>query len=141
MIQRIQSIWLFLAAACAFISYLLTLFVGKLADNTERIFPMGEKLLLVVLLIGTGLLALVTIFLYKNRKLQFRLCILGIFLSIGIIALEYFFVESFKKENLIVSGTYQLGALLPIVMAVLFIFASRGIYRDEKLVKSVDRLR
>ena len=141
MIQRIQSIWLFLAAACAFIAYMLTLFVGKLADNTERIFPMGEKLLLVVMLIGTGLLALVTIFLYKNRKLQFRLSILGIFLSIGIIALEYFFVESFKKENLIVSGTYQLGALLPIVMAVLFIFASRGIYRDERLVKSVDRLR
>jgi hypothetical protein len=141
MIQRIQSIWLFLAAACAFIAYTLSLYVGKLADNTERVFLIGGSLLLVVMLIGTGLLALVTIFLYKNRKLQFRLCILGVILSIGIIALEYFFVESFKKENLIVSGTYQLGALLPIVMVVLFIFASRGIYRDERLVKSVDRLR
>src|SRR5688500_7313059 len=141
MIQRIQSIWLLITAACAFFAYTLPLFIGKLADNTERVFLMGEKLMLVVMLIGTGLLALLTIFLFKNRKLQFKLCILGIFLSIGIIALEYFFVESFKKENLIVSGTYQLGALLPIVMVLLFIFASRAIYRDEKLVKSVDRLR
>ena len=141
MIQRVQSIWLLLAAAGAFFAYTLPLFIGKLADNTERTFLMGEKLLLVAMLIGTGLLALLTIFLFKNRKLQFKLCILGVFLSIGIIALEYYFVESFKKENLIVSGTYQLGALLPIVMMILFIFASRGIYRDDKLVKSVDRLR
>ena len=141
MIQRIQSIWLLLAAASAFFAYTLPLYVGKLADNTERTFLMGEKLLLVVLLIGTGLLALLTIFLFKNRKLQFKLCILGVFLSVGMIALEYFFVEAFKKENLIVSGTYQLGALLPILMVILFIFASRSIYRDEKLVKSVDRLR
>ena len=70
-----------------------------------------------------------------------KLSVLGVILSIGIIALEYYFVESYKKENLIVSGTYQLGALLPIVMVLLFIFACRGIYRDDKLVKSVDRLR
>ena len=141
MIQRIQSIWLLLAAACAFLAYTLPLYVGKLADNTERTFLMGEKLGLVVILIATGLLALLTIFLFKNRKLQFKLSVFGVILSIGIIALEYYFVESYKKENLIVSGTYQLGALLPIVMVLLFIFASRGIYRDDKLVKSVDRLR
>ncbi|HUR11246.1 MAG TPA: DUF4293 domain-containing protein [Flavitalea sp.] len=141
MIQRIQSIWLFLAAVCAFVAYLLALYVGKIADNTEKPLLMGENLGLVVILIGTGLLALVTIFLYKNRKLQFRLSVLGALLSIGIIALEYFFVESFKKQYQIVSGTYQLGALLPILMVLLFIFACRGMYRDEKLVKSVDRLR
>ena len=141
MIQRIQSIWLVIAAACAFIAYTLTLYVGKLTDGSERNLLMGEKLPLVVLLIGTGLLALITVFLYKNRKLQFRLSVFGVILSTAIIALEYFFVESFKKDYAIPSGTYQLGALLPIVMAVLFIFAARGIYRDEKLVKSVDRLR
>jgi len=141
MIQRVQSIWLLLAAAGAFFAYTLSLYIGKLADNTERTLLMGEKLLLVVMLIGTGLLALITIFLFKNRKLQFKLCILGIVLSAGIIVLEYYFVETFKKENLIVSGTYQLGALLPILMIILLILASRGIYRDDKLVKSVDRLR
>jgi len=141
MIQRIQSIWLLIAAACAFIAYTLTLYIGKMADNAERPLLMGEKLPLVVILIGTGLLALITIFLFKNRKLQFRLSVFGVILSVGLIALEYLFVESFKKDNAIPSGTYQLGALLPIVMVVLFIFAARSIYRDEKLVKSVDRLR
>ncbi len=50
-------------------------------------------------------------------------------------------VEGFKKENSILTGSYQLGALLPCADDRIFSSAARGIYRDEKLAKSMDRLR
>ncbi|RYY09628.1 MAG: DUF4293 family protein, partial [Alphaproteobacteria bacterium] len=87
-----------------------------------------------------GALAIICIFLYKNRKLQFRLSVIGIFLSIAFLGLEYMVVEQFKVDNAIQSGSYQLGALLPVAMAIFFFLAARGIYKDEKLVKSLDRL-
>jgi hypothetical protein len=64
-----------------------------------------------------------------------------VILSVGFIFLEYIRVEQFKTDNLIQTGSYQIGALLPILMVVFFFLAARGIYRDEKLVKSMDRLR
>jgi hypothetical protein len=84
---------------------------------------------------------LICLFLFKNRKLQFKLSVFGLIFSIGFLFLEYFMTEEFKKENGILTGSYELGALLPVLMIVFFFLAARGIYRDEKLVKSMDRLR
>ena len=141
MIQRIQSIWLLLAGLCAFITYTLTLYNGRLPDGTIRQFPLADNFFLGLLFIVTGAIAIGCIFLFKNRKLQFRLSIIGVILSIAAIFLEYMKVEEFKLINKFQTGTYQVGALLPIGMVLFFILAARAIYRDEKLVKSVDRLR
>lgn len=141
MIQRIQTLWLLVVATVAFITYTLTLYVGTLVDGMEKRFLLADDFLMVVYIIALGLLALVCIFLFRNRKLQFRLTVLGVLLSIGFIALEYFRVEAFKRDNLMQSGSYQPGALLPILMVLFFFLAARGIRRDEKLVRSMDRLR
>lgn len=141
MIQRIQSIWLLIVALAAFATYTLTLYIGHLPDGTSRPFLLASSLLLVSVIIALGVLAIICIFLFKNRKLQFRLSILGVLFSIGFLFIEYLKVEEFKKENSILTGSYQLGALLPIVMIIFFFLAARGIYKDEKLVKSLDRLR
>ena len=141
MIQRIQSIWLLIVALAAFATYTLTLYVGQLPDGTSRPFLLAQSLLLVIIIIALGMLAIICIFLYKNRKLQFRLSVLGVIFSIGFLFLEYLKVEEFIAENKILTGSYQLGALLPVVMTIFFILAARGIYKDEKLVKSLDRLR
>lgn len=141
MIQRIQTLWLLIVALTAFATYTLTLYVGTLVDGTEKQFLLADDFALVLVIIPLGILAMVCLFLFRNRKLQFRLSVLGVVLSIGFIALEYFRVEGFKRDNLIQSGSYQLGALLPIVMVLFFFLAARGIRRDEKLVKSMDRLR
>ncbi|MBC7829461.1 MAG: DUF4293 domain-containing protein [Chitinophagaceae bacterium] len=141
MIQRIQSIWLLIVALAAFATYTLTLYIGKLSDGTARPFLLADNFLLVIIIIALGSLAIVCIFLYKNRKLQFRLSILGVIFSIGFLFMEYLKVEDFKKTNNILTGSYQIGALLPVVMIIFFILAARGIYKDEKLVKSLDRLR
>jgi len=141
MIQRIQSLWLLIVAIAAFATYTLKLYIGTNTAGTEIIFPLAENLILVIVIIALGILAMVSIFLYKNRKLQFKLAIFGIIFSVGFLFLEYYAVESFKTERQIQSGSYQLGALLPILMVFLFFFAARGIYRDERLIKSMDRLR
>jgi hypothetical protein len=141
MIQRIQSLWLLIVAIAAFATYTLTLYIGKIAGGTEKVFQLADDFLLVILIILLGILAIICLFLFKNRKLQFKLSVFGVIFSIAFIFLEYIRVESFKKNNVIESGSYQIGALLPLVMAVFFFLAARGIYKDERLVKSMDRLR
>ena len=141
MIQRIQSIWLLIVAIAAFATYTLTLYVGKLANGSEKVFQLADDFLLVILIIALGILAIICLFLYKNRKLQFKLSIFGVLFSVGFLFLEYIRVENFKKDNLIQSGSYQIGALLPLIMVIFFFLAARGVYKDERLVKSMDRLR
>jgi TRAP-type C4-dicarboxylate transport system permease small subunit len=142
MIQRIQSLWLVIVAITAFATSQLTLYVGTLPNGTELPLKLAANLLLVIVVIILGLLALICLFLYKNRKLQFKLSVLGVVLYIGFLFLEYYVVEnSFKPAHGIVTGSYQIGAILPILMVVFFFLAARGIYKDEKLVKSMDRLR
>lgn len=141
MIQRIQTLWLLLVAIAAFATSKLMLYVGTLADGSKKPYPFAGNLVLMIAIIALGILALICLFLFKNRKLQFRLAVFGVIFSIGFLFLEYYMVEQFKTTYLIQSGAYQLGALLPLVMVFLFFFAARGIYRDERLVKSMDRLR
>jgi len=141
MIQRVQSIWLLLAAICAFITYPLVLYVGKLVDGSERQFLLGDHFLLMMFIIALGVLSLICIFLFKNRKLQFRLVILTIVLTVGYLFVQYLAIEQFKKDSAIQTGSYKVAALLPLLMIIFLILAARGIYKDDKLVKSLDRLR
>jgi FtsH-binding integral membrane protein len=141
MIQRIQTLWLIIVALTAFATYTLTLYVGKHANGTEEIFQLANDFLLVILIVLLGILAIICLFLYKNRKLQFKLSVIGVILSLGFLFLEYLRIEGFKQDKAIQTGSYQIGALLPLVMVVFFFFAARGIYKDERLVKSMDRLR
>jgi hypothetical protein len=141
MIQRLQSVWLLLAAICAFVTYTLILYSGAVADGSQRLFALGDHFVMVALIIAIGVLCLATIFLFKNRKLQFRLTILAIVLTVGYLVLQYVSIEQFKTKNAIVTGSYHVAALLPILVIIFLIMAARGIYKDDKLVKSLDRLR
>ncbi len=143
MLQRIQTIWLLLVAVCAFATYSLSIYIGYLPDGSSKKFLIPDSFLLFPLVFGMGGLAIVCIFLFKKRKLQLRLCIIGILLSIAVIIAEYFKTTDFKEinKNIFQSGSYQIGALIPFVIVILFYLAARGIYKDEKLVKSLDRLR
>lgn len=142
MIQRIQTLWLIIVALTAFATSRLTLYVGILPDNTEFPFLLSANLLLAIVIIILGILALICLFLYKNRKLQFKLSVMGLIFSIGFLFLEYYIVENvFKPSKNIQTGSYQIGALLPVLMVVFYFLAARGIYKDEKLVKSMNRLR
>ena len=141
MIQRIQSVWLLLAAVCGIALTQVPLFIGTLSNNLVKHVLATESLLLFAVSICLAGLALFCIFLYKKRTLQFKLSVLGIILSILLIGLEVWHVENFKASNALVKGSYYWGGLFPIAMVIFFILATRGIYKDERLVKSLDRLR
>jgi 4-hydroxybenzoate polyprenyltransferase len=143
MIQRIQTIWLILAASAGAAMYKLPLWKGKLADGTFRYFSGSENLLLFITIIVTTLIALFTIFMFKDRRSQKSLCILGILLSFAILAMEFFMVDGLKKAAAFPfqSNYWQIGAVIPIVMIVFFSMARSGIRKDEKMLRDLEKLR
>src|SRR5687768_3548251 len=109
MIQRIQTLWLIIVALTAFATSQLTLYVGNLPNGTELPFKLAGNLLLAITIILLGILALICLFLYKNRKLQFKLSVFGVLLSVGFLFLEYYVVENiFKPKHAISTGSYQI---------------------------------
>ena len=136
MIQRIQSIWLLLASVCAFLSFKLPFYSGTNAKAVPSYeLNARENFLLMLLTVFVGLLALIIIFLFKNRVLQLRLCVLGILLEAILIFLYYREVTGFTE------GTYSLWAMLHSLIVIFFFLAAKAINKDEKLIKDSDRLR
>jgi peptidoglycan/LPS O-acetylase OafA/YrhL len=141
MIQRIQSVWLLLAATASFLTLKFSFYSGNIIkEGQPKTFSKlvaTDNILLTITTVATGLLALVAIFLYKNRKLQTRLCLISLLLSGLNLVLFYIQIKKFVP----LEGSYDLTAAIAIAVPVLIIFAIRGVNRDQKLVKSLDRLR
>ena len=141
MIQRIQSLWLLLAATCAVFTFRLSFFSGnRMGENNMPVF---EKLVAsssFVIMIFTALLiggCLVLIFLYKNRKQQLWLTVAA--LGVSVINIILYFRET--KTFVPGQGNYDLTSVIAFSIPVWLVLALRGIWSDEKLVKSLDRLR
>jgi peptidoglycan/LPS O-acetylase OafA/YrhL len=140
MLQRIQTIWLLLASACAGLTMKFSFFSGNkpLATGQPATFQSLTatsniliNIITVTLLVGS----LINIFNYKNRRLQFRATIALIILGLANIAMYHYETKEFKE------GNFDLTAALAIAIPVLLFLAARGIRKDQKLVKSLDRLR
>ena len=136
MIQRIQTVWLLLAAACAFAGFKFSFYSGtRLNDPALYELNARSASLLMVGTIAVGALALVSIFLFKQRSTQRWLCILGILVQLVLLFLYYNETTGFVK------GNYSLTALLQVLVPLAFVMAIRGINKDSKLLKESDRLR
>ncbi len=136
MIQRIQTLWLLLASICAFASVKLPFYYGSLEvpGPTITITPY-DNFMLLVFVIATALMALVSIFLFSNRSLQIKMCIVGLILSLANLMHYFLYMKNFK------TGGLSLYSALSFLVPVFFILAIIGIYKDQKLLKSLDRLR
>ncbi|MBM6992601.1 MAG: DUF4293 domain-containing protein [Prevotella sp.] len=90
-------------------------------------------------LVVTGVLTFVSIFLYKKRRLQAKMCTAGMVLCLAWLAYYSFVVFNEFQTN----GTFhfQFAACLPFVAFVLLFMARQGVVADEKLVRSMDRIR
>lgn len=127
MIQRIQSLYLLA-------NFLIGIYSVYLWDKCISEFSIN----CVLLILSCGL-SFFTIFLFKNRKLQFVLNRVNIFLQLILLGL-------FIYAGLILSGESKISMkgieiILPAISIVLFVLANKAIKRDEDLVKSVDRIR
>ena len=136
MLQRIQSIWLLLASVCAFLTLKLSTYSGTTPDGIPSSALMGmPNFLLTVVTVIIGVLALITIFLYGNRKLQFRLCLLGILLELILIFLYYTEIKKYLDGTLSLTSIFHVGVLL------FFVLAAKGITNDDKIIRDSERLR
>jgi hypothetical protein len=136
MIQRIQSIYLLLTAGIS--AGLIFVFHLWITNEDVKIFAMDE-LLYFGLFLGSAALSLLSIFMFKNRKLQFVLGRLNIILNV--ILLGFFVYQSLNISGEALVSEKGIGIFLPILSIVLLVLANKAIKKDEDLVKSVDRLR
>ena len=140
MLQRLQTVWLLVAALCAFLTIKLAFFSGNIAltegqPTTYQYLTATFNIVILIITIAIISGAVITIFLYKNRVLQLRLVIVEILLSLLNIFLYY------KQTLRFTQGSYSLTAILTILVPVFLFMAARGINKDQKLIKSLNRLR
>lgn len=153
MIQRVQSVYLLLSSLAIYALFIFP-FVNTLDGINSRIIKVTGVyeqinnqtvqtepfLLLTIATAILGILPIILIFQYKNRKRQATLIY-----SLVVILIAYSFwisqtVKSFANTTLEISN-YNIGAGLSSVAVLFLILAGKAVMRDEKLVKSVDRLR
>ena len=152
MIQRIQSIYLIVVAAVAVAMLFLTLLttednavvltgsslVGEIAGKNIEISGLAG--LTMYLLAATGIISLITIFLYKDRKKQVLAVKFLLLLSAGVI---YTLAQASNdlQDAVGVDMQMSIGFYLPIVMVLLLVLAIRGIGKDDDLIRASERLR
>lgn len=138
MIQRIQTIWLLFAAICAFLTLKLSFYSGnKIVEGQKQFAHLtaNDNMLLTILSVTVGVAALILIFLYKDRKMQMRLTILDLLISLLNIYLY------FNATSTFLEGRIDWSSIFVFAAPVFLFLAFRGIYKDQRLIKSVDRLR
>jgi hypothetical protein len=147
MIQRIQTLFLLLAAGGAFSALTAPFATAAPIPASSALFADGkfsvkDDALLMGTMLLAGVVSLIAIFLYQKRRVQLRLGQLIILLalaSLGLIVGKISGPAGAVPEGVAVQ--YGIGCLLPAGVAGLAALAVRFISRDEKLVKSMDRLR
>jgi hypothetical protein len=151
MFHRIQTIFLVLAAAAMLIASSTPLATFNYNYSEEVVFEsMGIYLNgtlndstwgLFAISIGSSVLALITIFLYKKRMLQIRLSIFNLVLMIGFyLFFGFIFYKVYSVEELLFNKI-GVGLIMPLIAIILTILAIRRIGSDEALVQSLNRLR
>ena len=136
MIQRVQTIWMLLAAATALLTLQLPFYSGVLlTDNSFHSVIAMDHFWLMVLTIALATGIFINIFLFKHRGLQFRICIFAILTECLIIFIYIQLTNSYSD------GRFSLWSALHIFIIIFLIMAVVGIYKDTKLIKDSNRLR
>ncbi len=144
MIQRIQSVF-FLLAAGSFGA----LFGLPIATSTAPATPFLEDLVFNVLdqpllaaIAGLGAaLALATIFLFRNRTLQVRLGFVVVALAFLLVGISYFQYTNLAAAQSGGGLTLGPGLFIPAGAILFGWLATFFVRKDEKVVRSMDRLR
>lgn len=139
MIQRQQTLWLLLSAVCAFLTFKFPFYEGTRVNDANMVeaasLDSGSNFFLLIVTVAIILLSVVTIFMYKDRSFQLKLSAGGLLLSVILIVLYFVDVKKFS------TGSITLWCLFSFAAAAGFVMAIRGIRNDQRLVKSLDKLR
>lgn len=154
MIQRIQSVFLFFAAALLSGQFALPYYTATQGANSGNVSfnmpvaladgqlnPLDNFGLLGLTILGIGT-SLGAIFLFKNRPLQGRIARLSSAVSVMLTVLAgIVFYQTAQQVPVSAGGAFGFGLTLPVIAIVLQVLAQRAIKKDEQKVRSMDRLR
>lgn len=164
MIQRIQSVYLLavllLWASIFFlpvsiksispdpaqnilktISYRLDVYRVLKFEGKEMVLKSPGYLLAVLAVLGI-LSAIISVFYYKNRSKQIKVCRFSLLIAAAFIAADFFLSEAMGKEYAVESNVqYQAASYFPILQIILLMMAIKAIKKDDDLVKAADRIR
>ena len=155
MIQRIQSLYLLLTSVMS-VLFLSGNFLSFINDSGAEIImnyrglwmqgPVEATLIresqLIIPIIGLLLIILpvIAIFLYRNRQQQIKLAAASTILSaVFVIIVAWYAFSNAQNHQAVLSPVFR--TFLPLMMLLSSILAWHGIRKDEKLVRSYDRLR
>lgn len=150
MIQRIQSIWLLIAALLGLSVFMLNIISYSYVDPsaggevTKGVKLMEYSYLLALLAMILVALPLVAIFMFKNRKRQVNMALLAIVLNIGFVIFHVTYIKDSYLSSLKIppqSTSFGIASFIPVAAIVFLAMAISGIRKDEKLVRAADRLR
>lgn len=146
MLQRIQTVYLLIAAVASGSVFALPFFKGAASNGAQffndGLFDTQDHVSLMAMATIAILDAVMTVFLFNNRKRQGLFCLLVgavnlllIAVMFGVLSIQIPISEVFSKFQL------GLGSVMPLVATVFALLARRSILADERLVRSADRLR
>lgn len=160
MIQRVQTIFLFLVVIAMGVtigtplweqvatgsgtgdSWNLTAFMMSNLDSTGEVIQSSSKWYIAALASFAGLLALISIFQYKNRGKQMMLNMINSLIMVGLVVTVFLTTNGVNEEiQATDSGTFLIGFWAILAAMVCNMVANRFIRKDEALVRSVDRIR
>ncbi|MBH1958973.1 MAG: DUF4293 family protein [Flavobacteriia bacterium] len=129
MLQRIQTVWIFLAILGA-----IFLFV-----TGQDFSVFGPVPFISVVCVGLVLVGFISILSYKDRKRQVLLNNISIFINALLLGLLAYWLLSLSGGiNFPEKG---IEPIFPLLSIICLLIANTYIRKDERLVKSVDRLR
>lgn len=162
MLQRVQSLLLLGVAICMGLmlvfdiwqetdledgeqavldAYYLTAVETPASEQVQVSSEQGTWVIAIFAVLAT-ITAFYEIFRYDNRLTQIKLGALNSLLMASALGLSLYY--SFEGESIVndaTNGNYEIGFFLPCLALIMNVLANRFIRRDEKLVRSVDRLR
>jgi hypothetical protein len=156
MIQRIQSLFLFIGAVLLSLDLYLPTWkwtsnskINSISVDAFNItYQWGKSIsgrsfpYIGIGLIVTILLSLFIILQFKNRTLQMRLCLLNALLIFVVTGLMYWGSKEAQQFTILPSpGDFTIAFFFPSLAVLLNLLAMRSIKKDEELVRSADRIR
>lgn len=156
MIQRIQTLYLFIASLVLALMFLFPVAgyygemhtfmfyvqgVKNMVPDAGEIFHSYFTLPILFFMVSIIIIAFTSIFLFKNRIKQLRLIKLNIFLNIILIIGIFIIYSRMIQSAIKVTEVFKTSAFFPVISLIFFVLAYRAVKRDEKLVRSADRLR
>jgi len=148
MIQRVQTLWMILAAIAVFLTIKFSFYSGTLVMENVTNPPTGvtpdgsyhaltaiDNFLILILTSALGTGIIINIFLFKHRSIQMRIIIIAILAECLII---YLYIRQTNKYS---QGNFSIWSALHLLVIIFLILAAKGIYKDSKLIKDSNRLR